>query len=752
VDEDDESAADPDYDPDDDEDEDVLDGASQTGSSIASHDDVDGNDESVADTVQEIEHEENIGSDDESADVNDAKELQENDESDNASMDVNDADEHSEIAGVPELNDADEHNEIAGVPELDNITGVPMPMPDNDENIEDDGASTGVPEAADDDEEHASQDDEFNHKYGKREHSYGLRPRKPRSYKHRHADLEDAMMTQLSLKKGLMEYGEDGAKAMTSELKQLHDKSVMIPRAANLMTREEKRQALQYLMYLKKKRCGRIKGQGCADGRKQRVYKSKEESSSPTVAIESLFLTAVIDAKERRDVATCDIPGAFLHADIDEVLHMRIEGPMAKLLVDIDPALYGPYLTVEHGKPVIYVKLEKALYGTLQAALLFWRDLSGFLMEHGFELNPYDECVANKIINGHQCTIVWHVDNLKISHVDPQVTSEVIELLQQKYGTDDGAPLTVCRGKLHDYLGMTLDYSLPGKVVINMDHYVNELLDKVPVDMRNGTSTTPAAAHLYDVNDEAEKLDQEQVETFHTITAKLLFLSKRAQPDLQQAIGFLTTRVKCPDTDDWKKLCRVIKYLRGTAELKLTLEGDNTHVVKWWVDAAFGVHKDMRSQTGMAMSMGKGSVYASSLRQKLNTRSLTEAELVGADDAIGMIMWTRLFLESQGYDVRDTKLYQDNQSAMLLERNGRRSTSKRTRHINIRYFFIADCIEKGDVKVEYCPTEDMVADICNIFTKPLQGSAFHKFRNDVLNIQPCLTDSCMERAIGVCCE
>jgi hypothetical protein len=146
----------------------------------------------------------------------------------------------------------------------------------------------------------------------------------------------------------------------------------------------------------------------------------------------------------------------------------------------------------------------------------------------------------------------------------------------------------------------------------------------------------------------------------------------------------------------------------------------------------------------MAMSMGKGSVYASSLRQKLNTRSSTEAELVGADDAIGMILWTRLFLESQGYDVRDTKLYQDNQSAMLLERNGRRSTSKRTRHINIRYFFIADCIEKGDVKVEYCPTEDMVADI---FTKPLQGSAFHKFRNDVLNIQPCLTDSCMERAI-----
>jgi hypothetical protein len=108
-----------------------------------------------------------------------------------------------------------------------------------------------------------------------------------------------------------------------------------------------------------------------------------------------------------------------------------------------------------------------------------------------------------------------------------------------------------------------------------------------------------------------------------------------------------------------------------------------------------------------------------------------------------MILWTRLFLENQGYMVRDTKLYQDNQSAILLEKNGKRSSSKQMRHINIRYFFITDCIEKGEVKVEYCPTEDMLADI---FTKPLQGSAFHKFRNAVLNMQPCLTDPHMSGA------
>jgi KUP system potassium uptake protein len=174
-----------------------------------------------------------------------------------------------------------------------------------------------------------------------------------------------------------------------------------------------------------------------------------------------------------------------------------------------------------------------------------------------------------------------------------------------------------------------------------------------------------------------------------------------------------------------------VKYLRGTQQLSLTLEADDTHVVKWWVDAAFAVHHDMRSQTGVTMTMGKGSVYASSLRQKLNTRSSTEAELVGVDDAMGMILWTRLFLQAQGYEVRDTKIYQDNKSAMLLEENGKQSSSRRTRHINIRYFFITDCLKDGDLSVEYCPTEHMLADI---FTKPLQGNAFRQFRDLILNV------------------
>jgi hypothetical protein len=213
----------------------------------------------------------------------------------------------------------------------------------------------------------------------------------------------------------------------------------------------------------------------------------------------------------------------------------------------------------------------------------------------------------------------------------------------------------------------------------------------------------------------------------------------RGRPDVLTALSFLCTRVSKPTEQDLQKLSRVFKYLRGTADLVLTLEADNLNVFKWWVDGSYGVHQDLKGHTGATMSLGKGSILSASTKQKLNTRSSTECELVGVDDAMCRIIWTRYFLIEQGYDPKESIVYQDNQSAMLLEKNGIASSSKRTRHIEIRYFFIADRIRTKELMVEYCPTEDMVADF---FTKPLQGYLFYKLRALVMNLPaPTRTDA-----------
>jgi hypothetical protein len=139
----------------------------------------------------------------------------------------------------------------------------------------------------------------------------------------------------------------------------------------------------------------------------------------------------------------------------------------------------------------------------------------------------------------------------------------------------------------------------------------------------------------------------------------------------------------------------------------------------------------MKSHTGGTMAMGKGSVYSTLTRQKLNTKSLTEAELVAVDDCMPQVLWTRYFLEAQGYEVRESIIYQDNESAELLEKNGKWSSGKRTRHINIWYFFVADRVQAGEVTIKRCPTDIMRSDL---LTKPLQGRKFREQRSDLLNL------------------
>jgi hypothetical protein len=151
--------------------------------------------------------------------------------------------------------------------------------------------------------------------------------------------------------------------------------------------------------------------------------------------------------------------------------------------------------------------------------------------------------------------------------------------------------------------------------------------------------------------------------------------------------------------DDWKKLGRCLCFLRDTRNDLHILEADRTGVIRWWVDASFVVHPDMKSHTSAVMSMGKGCMYAVSCRQQLNTTSSTESELVGVSDGMGLILWTQWFLEAQGYNVRDNIVHQDNQSAILLENNGRMSSSKQTRHIDIHYFFVTDHIKQKNLRI-----------------------------------------------------
>ena len=345
-------------------------------------------------------------------------------------------------------------------------------------------------------------------------------------------------------------------------------------------------------------------------------------------------------------------------------------------------------------------------------------------------MNPYDPCVANKMVHGRQMTIMWHVDDVKSSHVDSRVNDSFKSWLKKEYG--QMGEVKSSRGKRHEYLGMILDFSVDGEVMIDMTDYVKKMVaDFRQEDLRGPKVSTVASENLFKVDNKSPKLDQQDAEDFHSFALKGLFAAKRARPDILQTIGFLCTRTREPTKQDWVKLVRLMKFLQQTPDDKLTLRANGSHILVWSIDSSFAVHDDFRSHTGGTLTMGKGAAMSISAKQKVNTRSSTESEVVGVDDAMGPMLWTRYFLEAQGYEVKDNVLKQDNQSAIRLETNGRASAGKRSRHLNIRYFFVTDQVNKGLISIRYCPTDDMDSDYN---TKPLQGKKFIKFRCRIMGM------------------
>jgi hypothetical protein len=307
--------------------------------------------------------------------------------------------------------------------------------------------------------------------------------------------------------------------------------------------------------------------------------------------------------------------------------------------------------------------------------------------------------------------------------VDENVVTDVIKKIEERFGE-----MAVTRGKKHVFLGMDIEFHDNGTVSVKMKEYIKEAIQDFGEDIVQSVAT-PAKKDLFKTDESSPLLSQHDSETFHSVVAKLLYVSKRSRLDIQLPIAYLCTRVSCSTANDWSKLKRVLQYLQGTLDEFLTLGADDIGMMKTWVDASYAVHEDMKSHTGGVVSFGLGAVMSKSSKQKLNTKSSTEAELVGASDYLPYPIWAKKFLSAQGYELKENVFYQDNQSTIRFEKNGRRSCGPNSRHIDIRYFFIKDRLGLEDIDVQHCPTEQMLADF---FTKPLQGSLFRKFRDVVL--------------------
>jgi hypothetical protein len=398
------------------------------------------------------------------------------------------------------------------------------------------------------------------------------------------------------------------------------------------LTSEQRRGALRAINLIKETRDGNLKGRTVAEGRPQRLLYEKTETASPTVAKDALMLSILIDAHEGRDVATVNVAGANFKAYMDDYVLMKFTGASVDMLCNLNPD-HKKNEAVQNGVKVLYVRLIKAIDGCVKLALLWYDLFYGHLQEMGFVIHPHNSYVANCIIKGKQCTIACYVYDAKISHMDPNVASSILDQLKARFDR-----MTITYGLEHMFPGMRIRYTGKGTAIINMKQYLDEALAECGMDITREV-TTPALKDLFDVDDTSPRFSKAEGEVFHILRAKLLYVLLRARVDILFPIIFLCTRAA-----------------KSAKQNKNILGANNLGKMRSWVDAAFAVHPDMKSHTGGVMSFGTGGLACKSGKQKLVTISSTEAETVGASAYLPDTLLVKMFLKAQGYTIRDSFL------------------------------------------------------------------------------------------------
>ena len=293
---------------------------------------------------------------------------------------------------------------------------------------------------------------------------------------------------QYSLNRGIKKFGGRTKAEATSEVDQLYQRDCWKPIQIKNLTQSERKKAQECFILITQKYDGIVKGSLVFNGKPTRNYITKEDSASSTAANESTAITCAIDAYEGRDVATADVPNSFLQTDMPEPkpgedrVIMKITGEQVDMMLELDLTLYPNYVVYKRKRKVIYVVILKALYVMLVASLFWYEKFIKDLQSIGFVFNPYNPCVANRMINGKQHTVRFRVDNIMSSHVDSKVINKFLQWLHRNYGKLKKVSAT--RGKIREYLGMTIDFLNKGKVKFKMIDFVEKMIEDFHVNFR----------------------------------------------------------------------------------------------------------------------------------------------------------------------------------------------------------------------------------------------------------------------------
>jgi hypothetical protein len=434
----------------------------------------------------------------------------------------------------------------------------------------------------------------------------------------------------------------------------------------------------------------------CARGFSQVKEVDYFETFAPTTRYDSIRILLSVAAFKNYEILQFDVKTAFLYGELKEDIYMEIpEG-----------------LNISEKK---ICKLNKSLYGLKQAARIWNKTFSDFLKNYGFMQCDSDNCVFITEYNSVKVLLVLYVDDGLIMSKCKNTLQIILNSLKQNFD------IKIC--KLDCFVGMQIENTVD-HISVKQTNYINQILQKFCMSSAKFVSTPS------DINVVLRENHSENTVCnfpYREAVGSLLFLSSVSRPDISYAVNVVSRFINNFNHDHVNAVKRIMRYLMNTKNYGILYKKSKFSINGYSDSDYAGDIDSRRSTTGYLFTINGGPITWSSRKQKTVALSTTEAEYMAACEASKEILWIKQFLLDIGEPVVSIKLFIDNQSAIKLIQNP--VFHNRSKHIDIRYKFIREKVESGDVVIEYVPSECQLADI---LTKSLSPSRFEFIRNKVM--------------------
>uniref|UniRef100_A0A1Y1NIJ3 Reverse transcriptase Ty1/copia-type domain-containing protein n=1 Tax=Photinus pyralis TaxID=7054 RepID=A0A1Y1NIJ3_PHOPY len=351
-------------------------------------------------------------------------------------------------------------------------------------------------------------------------------------------------------------------------------------------------------------------------------------------------------------------------------------------------------------------RLKRSLYGLKQSARSWNNKLHQVLVGDGFKRSEADPCLYSKQVNGKRCYILVYVDDLIIASEEEKLITLAGRILERNFEI-------VSLGEVRNYVGIEVERDNAGDFHISQRKYITDIVKSAGLEDAK-SSPIPIDVGYFKPNTEDKPLPDNT--EYQKLVGKLLFVAVNSRPDIAAPVSILSRKLSNPTQRDWNELRRIVRYLKGSINLKLRLSnrGDDSGLVGY-ADADWAeCRNDRKSNSGFLFKFCGGTISWACRKQTCVSLSTAEAEFVALSEASQEAIWIQRLLHDLDEDVQNIQLNEDNQSCLKMLHTEK--FSNRTKHIDTKYNFVKDLYQSGVIQFMYCPSEIMAADL---LTKPV---------------------------------